>query len=131
MERRQGTSGWAGWAAFAGIMMILIGFFHAMAGFVGIVDDSFFVVGRHYVFEFDTTTWGWIHLVGGLAVLAAGFGVFSGAVWARSIGVIVASISALANFAFLPYYPVWSMLMIALDIFVIFALTTHGRELAE
>lgn len=125
-------SGWAvGWAAFAGIMLIMIGFFHAFAGVVAILDDTFYVVGREWVFEFDITAWGWVHLIAGAVVVASGFGVFSGNVAARTVGVAVAVISALVNFAWLPYYPVWSGLMIALAVAVIWSLTVHGRDLAE
>lgn len=126
------VSAWAqGWAAFAGIMLVMIGFFHAFAGIVAIVDDTFYVVTQEWIFEFDVTAWGWIHLVGGLVVVAAGFGIFSGNVLARTVGVVVAVISALVNFAWLPYYPVWSGLMIALAVAVIWSLTVHGRDLAE
>jgi hypothetical protein len=126
------VSAWAaGWAAFAGIMLVMIGFFHAFAGIVAIVDDTFYVVTQGWIFEFDVTAWGWIHLVGGVVVVAAGFGIFSGNVLARTVGVVVAVISALVNFAWLPYYPVWSGLMIALAVAVIWSLTVHGQDLAE
>ena len=125
------STGWASWAAFAGLMMIMIGVFHAIQGLAAIIDDGFYVLGQEYVFKFDPTTWGWIHLLGGIVVLFAGFGVFSGAVWARTVGVIVALISALANFAWLPWAPVWSIIIITLDVLVIWALTVHGRELAK
>ncbi len=124
------TTGWAGWAAFAGFMLIMIGMFHAIAGLIEIIDDDFVAVGANYIFKFNAQTWGWIHLLGGIVVLFAGFGVFTGKVWARTVGVIVALISAGANFAWLPYYPFWSMIMIVVDVLVIWALTAHGRELA-
>ena len=126
------TSGWAaGWAAFAAIMLILVGFFHAFAGLVAIFDDTFYVVTQQWIFEFDVTAWGWIHLIGGAVVVASGFGIFSGNVAARTVGVVVAIASALVNFAWLPYYPVWSVLMIALAVAVIWALTVHGRDIAK
>jgi hypothetical protein len=123
------TTGWAGWAAFAAFMMILIGGFHAIQGFAAILKDDFYAVTPNYVFEFDVTTWGWIHLIVGVIVVLAGFAIFSGAAWARTIGVIMAFISAIANFAWLPYYPVWSVIVIAICVFVIYALIVHGREL--
>jgi hypothetical protein len=73
--------------------------------------------------------WGWIHLVIGLAAVFAGFGLFSGRVWARTVGVLVAGLSIIANFAWLPYYPGWAVLIIAFDVFVIWALTAHGRDI--
>lgn len=125
----QSRSGAAvGFTMFAAFMMILVGAFHIIAGIAGIIEDQFYVTTENYFLEFDATTWGWIHLVGGVIVLLAGFGLFSGAVWARTVGVILATISAIASFAFIPHYPVWSITVIAIDIFVIWALTVHGRD---
>lgn len=121
---------WAvGWISFAGIMLIMIGFFHAIAGLAGIIDDEFYVVGQEYVFQFDATTWGWIHLILGIVVLLAGFFVFTGSVVARTVGVIVAVISALAGFAWMPWYPIWGITIVAVAVSVIWALTAHGRDI--
>jgi hypothetical protein len=126
------VSGWAvGWIIFASCMMIMIGVFHAIAGLVAIMDDEFYVVGREYVLQFDVTTWGWIHLLLGIAILVAGMLLFTGSVVARTVGVIMAIISAIAGFAWLPYYPVWGIVIIAMAVGVIWALTTHGRDIAE
>lgn len=111
------------------MMMWLMGGFHAIAGLTAIVNESFFVVGEEYVFQFDVTTWGWIHLIAGIVVVIAGFYLLSGQVWARTIGVILAVLSILANFAWLPWYPFWSILMITAGVFVIWALTVHGRDI--
>jgi len=125
-------SSWAvGYEAFAAIMLVLIGAFHALAGIVAIVDDTFYVVGQEYTFEFDTTSWGWIHLILGIVILASGLAIFTGNVFARTVGVIVAAISAIANFMWIPYYPWWSILIIAIDIAIIWALTAHGRDLSD
>ncbi len=125
-------SAWAaGYTAFAGVVLVLIGFFQAVAGLVAIIDDDFYVVGQEYLFQFDTTAWGWIHLIVGLIVLVSGFGVFTGNAAARTVGVIVAAISALAAFAWLPWYPIWGIVIIALDVAVIWALTMHGRDLSH
>jgi hypothetical protein len=124
-------SAWAaGYAAFAGVVLVMIGFFQAAAGLVAILDDEFYVVGREYVFQFDVTTWGWIHLILGLVVLASGFGIFTGNVAARTVGVLVAAVSGVAAFLWLPWYPVWAIVIIALDVAVIWALTLHGRDIA-
>jgi hypothetical protein len=88
------------------------------------------VVGPNYTYEFDVTTWGWIHLLMGIVILLAGIGIFSGNVLARAIGVLVALVSAVTNFMWLPYYPVWSVIMIAIAVAVIWALTAHGRDIA-
>ena len=125
-------SGWAmGWATFAAIMLMLGGVWAVIVGIAGIVEDEFFVVTPDWVFQFDITTWGWIHLIVGVILFASGIGIFSGNVMARTVGVIIAGLSAIANFAWLPYYPVWAFVAIAVDIAIIWALTAHGRDLAR
>ncbi|MCE7884226.1 MAG: hypothetical protein DYH08_10255 [Actinobacteria bacterium ATB1] len=125
-------SGWAiGWSAFAAVILMLIGVFQFFAGLVAIVDDKFYVVTKEYIFQFDATTWGWIHLIIGIIVFFAGIFIFTGAVWARLVGVIIAALSAIAAFFWLPWYPIWAIIVIAIDIFVIWALTVHGRDIAE
>jgi hypothetical protein len=126
----ENPSGWAaGWAAFAGVMLIMIGVFQSLAGLVAIIDDEYYVIGPNYTWELDTTTWGWIHLLVGIVVLLSGIGIFSGNVAARTVGVLVAVVSAVANFMWLPYYPVGSVIIIAVNIAVIWALTAHGRDI--
>jgi hypothetical protein len=111
-------------------MLMMVGVFHAMAGLVALFDDTYYVVGREWIFEFDVTAWGWIHLIGGVLLVMSGFGIYSGNVAARTVGVIAAALSAIANFAWLPYQPVWSSIMIAVGVAVVWALTVHGRDLA-
>jgi hypothetical protein len=124
-------SSWAvGFTFFAAFIMLMIGAFQVIAGLAAIFENEFFVVSQKYAFEVDVSAWGWIHLLIGLVVLSAGFGLFSGAVWARTLGVIIAVISAIANFLFLPFYPVGSILIIVIDVTVIWALTAHGRDIA-
>ncbi|MGZ8571025.1 MAG: DUF7144 family membrane protein [Actinomycetota bacterium] len=131
MSQRQ-PSGWAvGWTYFAAFMMIMIGGFHAIAGLVAIIDDAFYTTPAEYVFQFDASTWGWIHLILGTVVLVAGFGLFTGAAWARVVGVILALISALVAFAWIPWYPIWSICLVAVSIAVIWALTAHGHDVTE
>ena len=92
--------------------------------------DDLFLAGQEWVFHLDVTSWGWIHLIIGLIMFLSGIGIFSGNVLARTVGVGVAGLSALANFMALPYYPVWSIVVIAIDVAIIWALTVHGRDLA-
>jgi len=108
--------------------MVMIGAFHALQGLVALFNDDFYVVGQKWIFEFDLTAWGWIHLVVGIVVAVAGFFVFNGAVWARAVGIAAAALSALLNFMWLPYYPAWSLIIIALDVMVVWALSVHGRD---
>ena len=125
-------SGWAiGWTLFAATMMVMLGIWWFFAGLVAIIDDDFYVVTQEWVFKFSTTTWGWIHLVVGVVVLSSGFGLFTGNVWARAVGVIIAVLAALVAFAWLPWYPVWAIIFIAVSAAVIWALTAHGRDTTE
>jgi len=126
------TSGWAvGFILFAAIMMIMVGVFQALQGLIAIFENEFYVATRNYLFQFDATTWGWIHLILGLIVAFAGWGLLSGRTWARVVALTLAVLSAIANFLFIPYYPFWALLLVTLDIFVIWAITAHGGDLRE
>jgi hypothetical protein len=129
-ESDYGMGGWAiGWIAFAGVMMIMIGIFQAVDGIVGIFNDDLLVQGPKYTYSLSTTSWGWIHLILGIIIVIAGIGLFSGNLAARIIAITLAVLSAIANFLWLPYYPVWSIIVIALNVAVIWALTAHGAEM--
>jgi hypothetical protein len=125
---RQPSTAAVGWALFAAIMLMIGGMFQIIAGIAAIVEDDFFVVGAKWVFEFDVTTWGWIHIILGGLLILVGAGILTGNVAARTVGVIIAGLSAIANFAYLPYYPVWAIIVIAIDVAIIWALTAHGRD---
>lgn len=128
-QSSDGYSGWVGWIGFAGVIMMMLGTFHAIQGLVALFNDEYYLVGSSgLVVSLDYTAWGWIHLIGGAVLVAAGLGVFGGQVWARTVGVIAAVLSAIVNVAFLAAYPVWSLMMIALDVVLILALTVHGSE---
>ena len=131
-ETQTPPSGWAmGWATFAAILLMMGGVWGVIVGIAGIAEDEFFVVTPDWIFQFDATTWGWMHLIGGIILFLSGLGIFSGNVLARTVGVIVAGLSAIVNFAWMPYYPVWAIVAIAVDIAIIWALTAHGRDLAS
>ncbi len=131
MATKTSSDGWTGWVVFASFMMILSGFFQAIVGLTAVVKDEFFVVAPQALITFDVTTWGWVHLLLSILVIFAGLAVLDGKVWGRTVGVLLALGSAIANLAFVPYYPVWSILVIVVDIVVIYALTVHGRALTE
>ena len=131
MATREVSGSTVGFVVFAGVMMMLIGTFHAFTGLAAIIQNEFFVVGRNYAYELDVTAWGWLHLIFGAIVAAAGYGVFSGATWARVVGITLAAISAVGNFFFIPYQPVWAILIIALDVLVIAALTAYSPQAAR
>ena len=125
------STAWAGWVMFGAMMMILLGSFQVIAGLMALFDEGYYLVGPNgLVVDVDYTTWGWVHLGVGVAALAAGFGLLRGAAtWARVLGIVVALVSAIVNFAFLPAYPLWAMMMIAFDVIVIYAIAAHGHEL--
>ena len=121
------VSGWAvGGLTFAATVMMIIGFFQIIAGLVAIIDDEFYVVARNYTFDLDVSAWGWIHLLIGLLLLGCGFSLFARSTWAAVAAIFLAALSAVVNFFFIPYYPFWSLLVIALDIWVIWSLTRPG-----
>jgi hypothetical protein len=131
-RRAEEPSGWAvGFILFAAIMLIMVGVFQALQGLVAIFENEFYVATRNYTFKFDATTWGWIHLIFGVIMAFAGWGLLSGRTWARTVAIILAVLSAIANFLFIPYYPFWSLLIITLDVFVIWAVAAHGGQLRE
>jgi hypothetical protein len=125
-----GATAWTGWIGFAGIMLILIGCFHGIAGFVGIFKDGYYVAPKNdLLVSVDYTAWGWAHLLFGILAIATAVGMLSGRMWARIVGVAFAVLSAMANLAFLNAQPIWSTLIIAFDVLLIWALTVHGGEM--
>lgn len=123
------VSGWAGWVAFIGILMVLAGFFQGLMGLLAVFNSNFFIVDAGSLVVFNMTTWGWVHLVIGVLLAAAGFSVLKGHAFGRMVGVILAGLSLIGNLAFLGVSPVWSVVVIALDVLVIYGLTAHGSEL--
>jgi hypothetical protein len=116
---------------FAAAMMIMLGAFEALQGLAAIIKKSYFVVGENYLWKLNTTTWGWINLALGILVLVAGVALLAGALWARIVGIVLAALVAIANFMWLPYYPVWSVVVIGVSIAAIWGIAAHGGELAR
>jgi len=117
-----------GITAAAGLILMLVGVFGMIQGIVGLLDNDLYVVTNKWLFELTPTAWGWGHILIGLVALCAGLGLFFGRVWAQVTAIIVAAFSILANFAWLPYYPIWALLVIGFDLFVIWAVTVHGND---
>jgi hypothetical protein len=130
-HEKNATSGWLGWVYFAGAMMAVLGIFEIIEALTALYKHAYYVVAPNSIVTFSFTTWGWIHLIIGIVVLLAGFAVLAGQMWGRVIGVLIAIISAVVNLVFLPAYPIWSILVILIDILVIYALVVHGSEAAE
>lgn len=126
------VSNWTGWVFFAGIMMVLSGIFDIVAGLTGLLRHTFYVVSTSsHLLVFNYQSWGWIDLALGLLILLAGFSVLHGSLWARVVGVVLASLSAIAWLASVNEYPVWAIIVITVDVLVIYALVVHGGELKD
>ena len=126
------ASGWVGWTLFAAVIMMLVGAFHVIQGLVALFKDEYYAVGSSgLVLNVDYTAWGWIHLLGGVIVVAAGISLLTGKMWARVLGTAMACVSAIVNFGFLGAYPLWSALMIFMDVAIIMALTVHGSAMED
>lgn len=130
MARRSSTVA-VGFTYFAAIMMMLVGILDVLQGLAAIFKQHFYVVGTNYLYKINVSAWGWINLILGLLLAVAGFFLLSGALWARIVGIIAAALVVIANFLWLPYYPVWSIILIAASVLVIWALAMHGRDVAD
>ena len=129
MEESEVT-GWVGWIVFAGTMMAILGVFHMFEGFIALfrhTEIAFPASGL--TVQVSYSQWGWLQLIAGVLVFFAGLGLFTGRMWARTVGVILVSISALINFAWANLFPFWSLTLLAIDFFVIYAIIAHGSEM--
>ena len=121
------VSGWAsGAATFASVTLMLIGTFQVINGLTALFNDEFFITGERYTFKLDITVWGWVHLLLGLGLAFCGAGLWQRARWAGRAAIVLCALCAIANFFFLPYYPIWAVVVIALSVWVIWALTRPG-----
>ena len=126
----ENPSGWAvGWATFAAIMLFISGTLQFLAGLSAILNDEYFIVGDDHAFKLDVTQWGWMHLIVGVIVVCCGAGILKGHVLGRTVGVLAAAGVIVTNFLWLPYQPVWSTVLIAIGVSIIWALTAHGRDI--
>jgi hypothetical protein len=120
----------ASWgSAFAGAMLMIVGLYQFFQGLVAVINgNQFFVTTPNYVFQLNATTWGWIHLIFGIVVAVAGLFIFTGNIVARGVGIFLAGLQAVMNFMWLPYYPLWSIIIIAIDVFIIWSLIVNRME---
>jgi vacuolar-type H+-ATPase subunit I/STV1 len=129
MEESEVT-GWVGWIVFAGTMMALLGIFHMFEGFIALFRHSYISFPTSgLTIQVSYTQWGWLQILAGAVVFLVGLALFTGRMWARTLGVILVSISALVNFAWAGMYPVWSLTLLAIDFFVLYAIIAHGKEM--
>jgi len=128
--RTNDVPGWTGWVIFAGIMLIMVGAFQAIQGLVGLFNRGYYLVAPSgLVLNVDYTVWGWTHLILGILAGATGLGLLAGNTAARVVGIVLAVVSAILNLVFIAAYPIWSTIVITVDVIVIYAIVVHGREL--
>ncbi|GAB2749420.1 DUF7144 family membrane protein [Streptomyces bullii] len=119
----EAKSPWAtGWTAAAATLMIFGGIMAVFQGISALAKDDVFVATPNFTYQFSLTGWGWIHLILGIVVALAGFALFTGALWARVVGIVLAGLGMVANFVWLPHAPVWAVVLIVIHGFIIWAL---------
>ena len=123
------VTGWTGWVSFAGFMMIFIGIMHLIVGFAALFKDDVLLRTDSSLWLFDYSAWGWVHMIGAALLIWAGSSLLSGNMYGRIVGTFVALGSAAVNAAFIPVYPIWSILMVVINIFILWAIIVHGDEL--
>jgi hypothetical protein len=128
---RTPATAWVGWVWFAAVMLIMNGAFSALYGLVALFDDKYYGVSPNGLLVFDLTGWGWALLIFGIISVLAGSALLSGATWARVVAVVVAAINAIGHMAFASAYPVWALIVIAIDVLVIWAVIAHGEEIRD
>ena len=130
-KKNDEVTGWVGWVFFAGFMMIILGALKAIWGVTALFNSEWMIVGKEGLLLLDLTTWGWVQLILGLVILFAGFSVMSGATWARVVGIVMAVTSVITNLLLIDVQPVWSIMVIVIDVLVLYALTVHGDEVKD
>jgi hypothetical protein len=124
-------SDYSGWAAFAGVVMFIVGSLDALWGLGAILNDDIVVVGGQGALIADITTWGWVHLLLGSAVALTGVGLIMGSGVSRWVAVILIGINAISQIVWFPAAPLWSFLLIVLDVTIIYQLTARWDQQAR
>jgi hypothetical protein len=122
-------TGWTGWVVFAAVLMIIAGALWAIQGFIAVIKGDLVIFGDEGALFLNVTGWGWVHMILGLLLLLAGFLVMSGNLFGRTIAVFLSVLSIIVNFIWLPVYPVWAIVVIILNVFILYAVIVHGREM--
>ena len=121
------STSWAGWHGFAAVLLFVVGVFNIVNGLVAVAKDEIVLAsGPQVTVLLDVTAWGWVHVVLGIVIAVAGVAIFLGQTWGRLVGVLVVALNMVTQVMNVPAYPVWSLLVIALDVVIIWALTVHG-----
>ena len=121
---------WSGWISFAGLMMVIIGGLDFFEGLIAVIRDQYYVVTPAQIVVFDLTTWGWIMIIWGIVLVFAGFGLLSGATWARWFSIVVLSLNIIAQLGFVgsSQYPLWALTVLALTAVVLYALIVRWND---
>ncbi len=122
-------TGWTGWVVFAAVLMVVAGGIWAIQGLIAVFNDNLVIFGTEGSILLDVTGWGWIHIILGALLVLAGILVLRGNMFGRIIAVILAMLSIIVNFVWMPVYPVWAIVIITLDVFILYAVIIHGREM--
>ena len=126
------VSGWVGWVIFAAVFMVTVGALNVIQGLAALFrDNTFWVTGNGDVVTFNITTWGWIHLIFGALLILVGILLMRGSAFARVVGIFLVALNMMAQFGFATLYPFWSLIIIAIEVAVIYALVVHGGELKQ
>jgi uncharacterized membrane protein len=125
----------SGWWTFAGVMIMIVGVINAFDGLVAITQTRYIernmLGGNELPITNNVKNWGWAELIIGVVMILAAFGIFSGANWARIVGIVLASINLIFQFAYLGHYPFWSLTMIGIDLLIIFGLAGSSESASE
>lgn len=125
------VTGWTGWILFGALLMGIAGVFHIITGLVALFQETVFVTSSNDLVVLNYDQWGWAHLILGVILFFSAFSLASGRLWGRVLGVFIATLSIIANFVFIQAYPVWSLMIIFVDIVLIYSIIVHGRELRD
>lgn len=130
MAHNTRVTGWIGWIWFAGVVMIVDGFFNAISGLYAIFNNDLYVQIRDKLLVLNLTGWGWVHLILGILLVVVGITLLMGQSWARVAAIVLVAINAITQMAWLAANPWWSIVVIAVDVVILYALIVHGRETA-
>lgn len=127
--RQNETTGWTGWVVFAGVMMVIGGALWALQGFIAVIKGDLVIFSDEGALFLNVTGWGWVHMILGLLLLLSGVLVMRGNMFGRTMAVFLVILSIIINFIWLPVYPVWAIIVIVIDVFILYAVIVHGREM--
>ena len=121
----------SGWRVFAGSVLLLAGGFNVIWGLVALFNPRMIIVSSQGLVIWNFKVWGWIYIVVGALMAAASVGLFMMQPWARWVALVFAGLSALVSVLYFPAYPLFSLLMVLLDVIIIYQLSARWQPEAE